>query len=61
MNDEILARLNQMAQWIDGFCLCPCCGDNRKCEADCTFAEDDPQSAERMESARRVLYGELSP
>lgn len=36
---------------------CPCCEGMRECLPDCTFAEDAPDAADRMEYLRGVLYG----
>lgn len=34
---------------------CPCCQRNDVCEDECTFIEDAPEDAERMDYMRRAL------
>ena len=46
----------RMQEWIEGDCTCPCCAGVQECVDGCTFAADRPSDAERMESARAVLF-----
>ena len=48
--------LERMQEWIEGDCTCPCCAGVQECVDGCTFAEDCPSDANRMESARAVLF-----
>lgn len=53
--ESVRADALRMASWIDGDCTCPCCGQIKECNPECTFATDCPQDAKRMTAARAVL------
>ena len=45
------------AEWIAVYCRCPCCEETRECLPGCSFAADEPEDAQRMSEARKVLAG----
>lgn len=55
--EELRAANERMAEWINGDCFCPCCGNTIACTDGCDFATDCPDAAQRMAEARAVLYG----
>jgi hypothetical protein len=50
-----VARIAELEAFIAGYCICPCCTQTLACSEDCTFASDDPVSAEHMAEARSAL------
>ena len=53
--EELRAANERMAEWINGDCFCPCCGNTIACTDGCDFATDCPDAAQRMAEARAVL------
>ena len=56
---EAADAIERMAAWLEGDCECPCCMETRQCLDDCTFSEDAPDDAERMQFTREALYGPI--
>jgi hypothetical protein len=55
--DEAADVIERMRTRLEGDCNCPCCQQIYLCEDGCTFEEDCPNDAERMEGARDALFG----
>ena len=51
-------KVQEMAEWIESECYCPCCTDSKTCAADCTYEQDNPSGWEHMMSARLARWGE---
>ena len=56
---EAADTIERMAAWLEGDCECPCCMETRRCLDDCTFSQDAPDDAERMQLTRDALYGAI--
>lgn len=54
---EAAVELQDLRDWLEGDALCPCCQQVTACLDGCTFGEDDPNGAARMEEVRIVLWG----
>lgn len=57
--ERLRAEVERLRSWIEGDCICPCCQETRACLEGCTFAEDCPNEAERMNEARAVLFNSV--
>lgn len=50
-------RLAKLSEFVRKQCLCPICGEERKCAEDCIFDVDCPKEYERMMEAREMYWG----
>lgn len=53
---ETIERLSEFAM---ADAVCPCCEADDSCNVGCTFANDCPGGADRMDSARMALSGKM--
>lgn len=53
----LMLTVERMAAWMEAECYCPCCTGTRECADDCTFGDDDPNTAARIAAAREAMYG----
>ena len=52
---QAVVALRALCDWLQPQTVCPCCVENVECLDDCTFAVDDPDAHERMETIRDLL------
>lgn len=52
---RLMQERNALRDWLAGDANCPCCGQTVTCAPDCTFADDCPGDAERMQTVRDLL------
>jgi hypothetical protein len=50
-------RISYLEASFEPDAQCPCCRRDNECEDDCTYRENDPDGAERMDFVRAVLRG----
>lgn len=55
---KLQAEIERLREYIAYDANCPCCNQNEECEEGCTFKDDCPDGAEKMEMARKILRGE---
>lgn len=55
---RLVDRVEKLEAPLCYVATCPCCEEQRKCRAGCTFAEDAPDAHEEMIEARRLLFEE---
>lgn len=56
MCDRLLRRHDRMVDWLMVYAVCPCCEGIEACDDECTFADDCPESHERMIEVRKILF-----
>lgn len=55
----MVAELARLREYVEDDCLCPCCDTTRHCIGECTFRQDAPDAAERMQAARIAMWGTI--
>lgn len=55
LHTEAADEIERLRGWLEGDANCPCCGMSDICVDDCTFADDCPDSHERMIHVRAIL------
>jgi hypothetical protein len=57
INDEQFRMLLRLRAYVEPDCRCPCCDTTRVCLGGCTFEQDAPDAAGRMQAARKAMRG----
>ena len=52
------SELVRLREYVEADCRCPCCCETRVCLEGCTFQADAPDAWERMQAARKAMWGD---